>query len=70
MLQELGADDPLRCVPRSSPEGDRIMGRLLAGEGSSQARVPFRDSSGSHCPLHGSQLAYLRPGCVFRRTRL
>jgi hypothetical protein len=33
MLQEVGADDSLRCVPGNSPEGDRITGRLLHGGG-------------------------------------
>jgi hypothetical protein len=37
--------------PGNSPGGNRITGRLLAAQRSSEALVPFRDSSGSHFPL-------------------
>jgi hypothetical protein len=40
------------------------MGRLLAAERSSEALGPIRESSGSHCPLHESQSAQLRPGAL------
>jgi hypothetical protein len=45
---------PLRCVLGNSPTGNRITGRLLAAEHSSEALPPFRDSLGSHCPLRVS----------------
>jgi hypothetical protein len=58
MLHKLGANDLTRSRCGASPStlggGNRITGRLLTEENSSEALVPFRASSGSHCPLHGS----------------
>jgi hypothetical protein len=64
-----------RCGATSIPTGMEIAciaGRLLAAEHSSEALVPFRDSSGSHClagawvqPRH---VARARMGCRSRLT--
>jgi hypothetical protein len=45
----------------SGPTGNRIMGRLLAAERSSEALILSRDSSGNHHPLHGSLFRHRTP---------
>ena len=49
--------EPLQCVSGDAPDG-QVAG-CAAHAAQLHALVPFRDSSGSHFPLHGSQPAQL-----------
>jgi hypothetical protein len=44
--------EPPQCIQATPPRQNRIVDRLLAVERSSERLGPFRDSSGSHHPLH------------------
>jgi hypothetical protein len=52
----------LLCSNRRVVPLGRERGHPLVGVTRGTSPLNFRDSSGSHCPLHGSQHATLRPG--------